>query len=65
MNADLLPRTVARCNPSGDCRQRGTCARAVCRKVKGSQVVDGSLCLRAGWCPMFLDVRGLALVRPS
>lgn len=54
-----FPRAMARCAPTRLCRQHEHCARA--QAPKSRTAVDASICLQAGWCPMFIDVRGTAL----
>lgn len=54
-----LPHDMTRCSPSKPCPQRDRCARANADNSRAFMVsgVDASLCLKAGWCPMFLDIR--------
>jgi len=64
MDAQLPPQ-IARCEPTANkCPQVLRCARAMA-ECDESDLVDASICLKADWCPMFIDVRGVALVRPS
>jgi hypothetical protein len=53
-----------RCKPSRPCAQMLRCARA--REAGAEEVVDASVSLHSAgaWCSMFVDVRGLALLRP-
>lgn len=66
MTAHLAP-DVARCQPTG-CRQSERCARANDWPIGEHidlPIVDASVCLttdRSNWCPMFIDLRGLALL---
>jgi hypothetical protein len=61
-----LPADIARCTPNArHCPQVNGCARANdwphWQRGQRLTVVDASLCLKAGACPMFIDVRYLAL----
>lgn len=55
-------RPVARCVPA-DCAQRAACARAAVKPDGHTQDFDASRCKTAdGWCPLFVDARGTALL---
>lgn len=55
-------RPIARCVPTY-CDQRGRCARAALTPDGHTHDIDASGCkLPGGWCAMFLDVRGGALL---
>ena len=55
------PRAPGRCVPSA-CAQRDGCARAAAAPRGNSHDFDASGCkTAAGWCPLFIDTRGLAL----
>ncbi len=64
-NCDGLPRParrVSRCVPS-DCPQASACAHAAAAPSPDHHDFDASRCKTSdGWCPMFIDLRGLALV---
>lgn len=65
--ARVLRQAMTRCAPSRPCSQRCTCARAIVPLGEPALVVDASISVqRSGqWCPMFIDSRGLALLRVS
>jgi len=53
---------MTRCEPlAHHCPQEGRCARAAAMRGDG-RVVDASICLEAGQCPMFIDTRAAALL---
>lgn len=57
----LQQRIVNRCVPA-DCEQRQRCARADVPSGLYGRDFDASGCKTpSGWCPMFIDKRGLAL----
>jgi hypothetical protein len=60
-----LPLGYARCIPSQPCPQRQQCARANDWPWDEVEEVDASLCLRNGWCPMFIDRRGVRLLEAA
>lgn len=64
MKAEHLPRDIARCKPTGQCRQRCDCARAT-DWPRGVEllVIDASVTLRPrqAACWLFIDARGLAM----
>jgi hypothetical protein len=60
-----LPFDVSRCSPSADCPQRANCARANDWPDAIVPIVDASVCLEAGWCPMFIDMRGAELLKEA
>jgi hypothetical protein len=70
-----LAEGAARCTPQRcRCPQQTVCARANDWPVaaNGKPVpaddvleVDASICLRAGWCPMFIDRRGVRLLEAA
>lgn len=65
-----LPLDLARCQPTG-CRQAAQCARANDWPTGDEielTVIDASVCLttdRGSWCPMFIDLRGVALLEAA
>lgn len=60
-----LPLDVSRCAPSLECPQRCNCARANDWPDALVPVVDASVSLIAGWCPMFIDKRGVELLQEA
>lgn len=58
-----LPLDIARCTPSRECQQRCNCARALAELDDDTLMVDASICIVGeGWCPMFIDRRGVELL---
>lgn len=58
-----LPLDVSRCSPdTHHCPQCNACARAN-DKPEGLQfaTIDASICLPFGTCPIFIDMRAIAL----
>lgn len=52
----LLHHSIARCDPQhARCPQRSRCARAIAWNAV--EVIDATVCLGAGWCPLFIDKR--------
>ena len=58
------PRPTSRCVPA-DCAQASRCAHAAASPARPNDF-DASGCKTSdGWCPMFIDKRGLALTVPQ
>lgn len=55
------PTPRARCVP-GACPQVDRCERACMAPLDGVQDIDASCSFVNGWCPMYVDTRGAALL---
>lgn len=54
---------MTRCEPAArPCAQAGDCARTEVPHDPKALTMDGTVCKVGGWCPMFVDRRGAALV---
>jgi len=62
-----IPDDMTRCAPSKPCPQKDRCARANADDSQAFMVayVDSSICLKASWCPMFIDVRHPSILEGS
>lgn len=66
--ARMLPLDIARCRPlQQPCDRHERCARCSAPLARANShrwvpVVDASICLTAGPCPMFIDGRSLGLL---
>lgn len=58
---------LLRCTPNRDCPQRCQCLRVVGPLDPEAMTVDASVLVHAGgaWCPMFIDMRGVALLEAA
>lgn len=53
---------MTRCAPEANCRQSSDCARCDVPPNRDALTIDGTVCRVGGWCPLFIDKRGVALL---